>query len=131
MPNEITEFNVAEHVRAKVREVLMASIPDEQMDKMIQGAYAEFFASTRNDGYYGSNVKPSKFTQMVHEMLEKEIRKQIQAWLDKELQVNWDEQGKPIMPELVKALVPVVISRWGEMIVQSALNDIKFRIGGM
>lgn len=48
MGNEIQKFDVSEHIRNRVREVIVSSVPDEQMDLMIKKEYDAFFLGSEN-----------------------------------------------------------------------------------
>lgn len=122
MANEIQKFDVTEHIRQKVREVLIASIPDEQMNAMIKAEYHLFFTP--------NNYGDSPFRKIVHDVLEKAIKEKMIAWIDTNFQSQWDEatQSQILVGEAVAAIAPIVQKAMIAEITQLSLNELRNRL---
>ena len=64
-PTQLQPFDVTEHIRQRVREVLVASIPDDQMDAMIQAEVKAYFETKDEYGH----KKPSRFGLLIQGMV--------------------------------------------------------------
>jgi hypothetical protein len=125
--NGIQNFNLTEHIREKVRETLVMSIPDEQMDTMIRAEFDDFFKG-KPDGY--GKVKQSRLGIIVQEELDKLMREKIRRWLDTNFQRQWDDGIERHVGELVGSLAPIVQQSMMADIVQRSLSELRYKLGG-
>jgi hypothetical protein len=101
--SNITRFDVTEHIRAKVRETLIAAIPDDEMDKMIEAEFHQFFREQRD--YPGASPKPSQFQLSVRKVLWEEMEGALKSWITRYLNKHWEAHGETALKELVSTYV--------------------------
>ena len=116
MSTDIQPFNVTDHIRDKVREVLVSSIPDQEMDKMINSEFEAFFAKSR----HGS----SPFGSMVHKILQEEMEQKVKAWITSNLQTVWEHGENKFIGEVVTRITPLVQQAMVESLVQNVLRTL-------
>lgn len=106
MANEIQKFDLTDHIRQKVREVLVSSIPDDRMDAMIKMEYDKFFSASQ-DNYNRS--APSPFGALVREELETTIKTQVREWLASNFKEQRSEDNTyRLIGEAVTKFTPLV-----------------------
>ena len=121
MGTEIQKFDITEHIRQKVREVLLASIPDEQMDAMISAEYDLFFKDK-----YGND---SPFKRLIQEELRKAIRNKVISWMDVNFIRKWDESGtSKLVGDAVAKLTPIVQKSMILDLTQAAIDELRNRL---
>jgi len=121
--SEIQPFNVTEHIRQQVREVLIASIPDEQMDAMIKAEVRLYF-QVHQDQYSRKDV-PSEFSTQLRRMIEQYIAERLKIWFDSNFQTIWEETGGRMVGALVAKFVPIVQAEMAQNIAERALMSIR------
>jgi hypothetical protein len=124
MPNELQKFDVTEHIRSRVREVIVSSLPDGHIDAMIKSEYDEFFS--RKDRW--GNQRQSEFDGIVNKLVRDAIAKRTAAWIDENFEQKWDGDVVTMVGELVADFVPIVQARLAESIVSDALYEIRQRL---
>ena len=125
--NEVTQTNIAELVRDKVRATILESIPQEQIDKLILSEYSKFFVRPAQERW-SDKASTSPFETLVAGYIQSEIADRIKAAAAAELakfSLDWSNEGTKVVAEAVKALAPGMIQRAGEMMVQNVINNMK------
>ena len=121
----VATFDVTTHLRDRVREVLVASIPDEQMDAMIRKEINAFFEKSRNhNGAYSS-----PFAVLVEGMLHELVKKKVAVWLDTNFERVWDSEGQneKLIGDTVAQLIPIVQQKYISDMVSKILGEIRMR----
>jgi hypothetical protein len=119
-------FDVTSHIRDKVREVLVAAIPDEQMDEMIEREFDAFFAR-KSVSVHGTRTEPSKFSRVVEHAVEQEIKERLKTWMSKNFEMKWGKYGGPdkLTGEMVEKFIPIAQSKMMSDMVQQAMANIQ------
>jgi len=115
-------IDITEHIRNKIREVLLLSLPNDELDTMIQAEYDAMFAT--KESRWGR--EPSWFSQQVQEQLREKIKERIRLWLDQNFEDKWDEScGLALVGDLVAEFTPVVLQRLAGDMASRALAEIR------
>lgn len=122
----VAPFDVTEHLRQRVREVFIASIPDEQLDQMIRKEMGEFFQSSQNG--YGQKL-PSKFSALIGEMLQDLLKQKLTQWFSDNFEQVYDDKTNQtrIIGETVAELIPIVQQKMMKDLVERTLGELRQR----
>lgn len=102
---ELTHHNIADLVRDKVRQTILDSIPDEQIDKLIMSEWEKFFNPPT--GY--SSDKRSQFERLVHAEIEAKIKERTKEWIAEKVDKAFDTWNKDeSYHKMIKEMVPSV-----------------------
>jgi uncharacterized membrane protein YheB (UPF0754 family) len=120
---DIKVFDVTEHIRNKVRQVLVSEIPDDQMDAMIKREFANYFREGSTTYPYESSGDGMK---IIREEISNIIRQKVKDWLDKNFQREWDDvtNSEKLVGEAVAKLAPIVQNALVTDITQKAIAII-------
>ena len=127
MGNKLAKFDVTQHIRDRVRAVLLEALPEEALDQAIQAEWSRFFVSTK-DRYGSEHASP--FSDMVQSLLAERVRAKVIGWLDANFEQEWDGRTQKLVGPLVAELVPIVQERMHVELVSQALNDLRGRLVG-
>ena len=117
--NDIEKFDITDHIRNRVREVLIESIPDAALDKAIKVEYDKYFKPLYPNA-------PSKFEVQVHELLKEMLEKDIKEWLHDNFTGIWTEENRmKLIGETVAQLIPVVQQHFMMQQVEIALGALR------
>lgn len=120
----IQKFDVTEHIRGKVREMVFNSIPDKQIDAMIKSEFDAFFTGSIR---YGSK-EPSQFARLVEGEVKTAIRERVSLWLSANFDEVWENNGYKLIGDMVAEFVPVVQMRMATEMAANALAELKSRL---
>lgn len=123
---DIKRFDVTEHLRAKVRETLIGSLPDEQMDAMIQAEFRAYFEPEQNR--YNSTTTPSPFQSLVRETISKEVESSLRRWIDAYFETYWAEHGETALQDLVSGFVANAHKVTMENMIKHALSQLGYSV---
>ena len=120
----LQSFDVTAHIRDEVRKVLVASIPDEQMDAMIEKEVDSFFAPSKST--YGGDA-PSKFSKIVEQAIEEEIKAALKRWMSENFETKWSKYGGPaaLTATMVEEFIPIAQAKMVADMTQNALLNIQ------
>lgn len=128
MPNELTVPNLADTIRDKVRQTILATIPDEQVDKLVAKEWESFFEPPTTDRW-SSEKKPSEFQKMVKVEVERVVKEKVSEAVAKEMQGfqqnTWDKQGQEAVRTMVKTYASAALEGMTENIVMNCLSRIQ------
>jgi len=123
MSNEIAKFDITDHIRNRVREVIVSSVPDEEMDRMVRAEFDRFFVGRKE---YNREI-PSAFSGMVFEMLKELLGKRVEAWIARETERVFDEDGtERLVGEAVAKIAPRVQEAFMADITARAIAALKY-----
>ena len=127
MASEIVEFDITSHIRSRVREVIISSVPDGQVDAMIRSEIQAFFKD-KEDRY--GKVTNSPFKEIVREEIRALITAEVKGWLDENFKTEWDSvtQSQVMTGEMVKGLIPVIQQKMVSDMIGQALYSFKSQI---
>ena len=99
--------DVTAHIRDKVRAVIVASVPDEAMDRMIRAEYSRFFKE--GERRVGHSDK-SPFANLVEDELSAVFKERVKVWIGENTERVWGEDGSEemLLGKAVEALIPAV-----------------------
>lgn len=117
------KFDITQHLREKVREVLINSIPDENMDAMLMAEIKAYFHGTQEYG----RIQRSSFSVQVDGMLQEIVKEKVKAWLDTNFEVVWEDNTQKLMGAVVAELIPVVQQKYMSDMVSRVLSEIRNR----
>ena len=116
------EFDVTEHIRSRVRAVLVESIPDEAMDLMIRAEHDKFFATRRQ---HGRDVPPA-FAELVAEELTTLLLEKVRRWITGHSESVWDDAGvERLVGEAAAKIVPRVQEAFMVSVTERALAGVR------
>lgn len=118
------KFDITQHLRDKVREVLINSIPEDNMDAMLQAEIKAYFHGAQEYG----RTQRSSFSVQVEGMLQEIVQEKVRVWLDTNFEVVWGQEGtQKLMGEVVAELIPVVQQKYMADMVSRILGEIRTR----
>lgn len=125
MSGELTVHNLADTVRDKVRTTIVNSIPDDQIDKLVQNEWKQFFDKP-TDRWNSNDASP--FQKMVRAEIEKLIRErvvvEVNAELDRFQKLVWENNARGSIREMVKVYAPSVLEGMAESMAVQCLNKL-------
>ena len=107
-------FDVTEHIRGKIREVLIGSIPDEQMDAMIKGEVDRYFNQT-GGGFYA----------LVKSTLDEVMREDLRKWMGDAFRGEWRDGYFIVAGDIVRKLAPAALEGIAAAVTSRILQNIK------
>ena len=121
--------DMATVVRTKVREVLFASLPDAEVDRLVQAERDEFFVPKTKDRY-GNDIPSyqralTPFQLLVRRELEQQCAPTIKRIVEEAVKTEWKGSEQVIVGDLVKKLAPAVLEGVMEGMVAKALTALK------
>jgi hypothetical protein len=120
--NDMEKFDITGHIKRRVREVLIESIPDEVLDKAIKAEYDKYFKPLYHNA-------PSKFEVQVHELLKEMLEKDVKAWLEDNFTSVWAEDSRmKLIGETVAKLIPVVQQHFMTQQIETALGALRTQL---
>lgn len=118
--------SLADTIRDKVRTTIAASIPDSQLDALVKKEWETFFTVPTPKNNWETNVEFSPFQAMVRKEIDTYINQKVQEAVKKELdafsQSVWDNQGKRVVSEVVKAYAPSALEGMAATVTQTVLE---------
>ena len=134
MSNEISLVDdAAKRLRDRMRQVLMESVSDEQMDKLIESEHKAFFENipeTRDRWGNWQSAKPSPFSLLVRAELEKQMRPKVEQAVNAYIDTEYKDNGYKITKAVVDQMAPRIFQALIEGIAENALRSLKFNVGG-
>lgn len=126
MANEITQMNVADLVRDRVRQTMMESIPDDQIDKLIMAEWDKFF--TPPSGY--ASDKRSQFERLVQTEIETKIKEMAKDLIAKKVEPIFNQwaiggEAEESYDKMVRKMVPAVSEGYMMGLAQQVANNIQ------
>ena len=120
----LQSFDVTAHIRDEVRKVLVASIPDEQMDAMIEKEVDSFFAPSKST--YGGDG-PSRFSRVVERAVEERVKESLKKWMSENFGTEWSKYGGPaaLTATMVEEFIPIAQAKMVADMTQNALLNIQ------
>lgn len=105
---ELTVASLGDQVRDKVRSAMMNAIPDEAMDKLIAGEFANFFKEKEDS--YNRTKKPSEFQELVLSNIRVEMTKRINEKIGELVFKSVEESNKngQLTLDIVELITPTV-----------------------
>jgi hypothetical protein len=117
-------MELTDHIRDKVREALMATLPDEELDKIMKAEMDKFF-SDRVQGYAS---QPTPFKQMIWDELSTRVKEAIKKWMDVNFERQWIGNSEILVGEAVRKFIPVIMESFATDLVSNALAQIRSRL---
>ena len=134
MSNEISLVDdAAKRLRDRMRQVLMESVSDEQMDKLIESEHKAFFENipeTRDRWGNWQAAKASPFSMLVRAELEKQMRPKVEQAVNAYIDTEYKDNGYKITKAVVDQMAPRIFQALIEGIAENALRSLKFNVGG-
>jgi len=113
---------LTDHIRDKVREALLVSIPEDKLDEFISAEISRFFYGGKDT--YGRDTQ-SEFSKMLIDELKARATKSILKWMDENFERTWEGNSEKFIGEAIGGFVPIVMQRLGSGIVSEALSQIR------
>ena len=118
---------LTDHIRDKVSEALLISLPEDKLDELINAEINRFFHGGKDT--YGRENK-SEFSGLMFDELQVRAKKSILNWMDKNFERIWKGQSEQFIGKAAEAFVPIVLNRLGSGIVSEALGQIRQQLQG-
>ncbi len=123
-PSAVTAFE--DSIKARLREHVGTLMPDEMLSKLVEKAIQDLFF-TRNvkkeSGYYGREVEtPSWFEAECKSLLSDRIRKEIQAYFDRNGDVLIQGCAEEITKQAPQLMAEVVVQMFQSAMVARSFN---------
>lgn len=115
---------VMENIRTKVKEQLMALIPDDQMDEFIKAEYEKFFMDKTKTEYNRTITTPSEFSKICEEEMKVMMRQKIQEYFQSpKFSMMYDQSNMD--KELEKTLTAMAPKMMGQMMMSLAASTVQ------
>lgn len=118
--------NFQDLIRDKIRTVIMNTIPDDQIDALINREYKYFFED-RIEGNYNKTVVQSPFKVIVNDEIRKFVTAKIQEFIKTKMTNVWDSEvnGNRLLEEVVKSHAPLAMESIMRNIVTNSFNQFR------
>jgi hypothetical protein len=121
------KFDVTEHIRGKVREVLIGSIPDEQMDAMVRAEVERFFEGERVSGSSARSAPP--FRAMVEAEIKAQMAETFKAHVRQYMQSYWTAHGEAALTDFTAQVMGRAQEEMMKNLVAHALQSMGSSLG--
>ena len=121
-----TAANFQEVVRDRIKTVLFDSIPDAQVDALIQNEYKAYF-ETRTEY---NRKEPSLFSKEVTKIIKELMSEKLKEEIGKILNEEWDgnDYGPRLTKKAAEELAPLAMETMMSNMLAGALSNLKAQI---
>ena len=119
----VVAFDPSTAIRDKVREMLLETLTDEQLDAFIKAEFGYYFEE-------GPRKATPRFKLIVREEIETLMKARVTAWLDKNFQSEWKSgDAQRLVGKMVAELIPIVQQQMTASMIEVALRELADRLG--
>jgi hypothetical protein len=121
-----TAANFQEVVRDRIKSVLFDSIPDGQVDKLIQNEYKAYFE--KNTRY--NTTEPSPFSKEVSKIIKELMSVKLKEELGKIVDETWNgkDHGPRLIKEAAAELAPIALEGMMTSMMGNAISSLRAQI---